>query len=136
MSEVTRRAHEATPAPARQPEDQEEKRSALYPPVDIYEDTNGVTLLVDMPGVSKEHMNVHVDNNNLIVEGDMEIDMPDQMESRHADVRATHYRRTFSLSGEQLDTGKVKASLKDGLLRIDIPKRAELQPRKIEVKIA
>lgn len=112
----------------------EQRQSTLYPPVDIYEDSNGITLLMDMPGVSKEHMNLHVDDNNLVVEGDMEIDMPEQMVSLHADIRATHYRRVFSLGGEQLDTGKVKASLKNGLLQIDIPKRAELQPRKIEVR--
>ena len=134
MSEVTEKPRtEATTATPRQPQE-DERRSTLYPAVDIYEDSNGITLLVDMPGVSKERMNLHVDNNELIVEGDMEIDIPDKMESLHADVRATHYRRAFSLSGEQLDTAKVKASLKDGLLQIDIPKRAELQPRKIEVK--
>ena len=79
--------------------------------MDIYEDGQGITLLVDMPGVSKERMNVHVDNNELIVEGDMELDMPDEMESQSADIRATHYRRAFSLSGEQLDTSRVSASL-------------------------
>lgn len=131
MSEVTKQSRkEAAPSQSREAQG----RSTLYPPVDIYEDDHGVTLLVDMPGVSKERMNLHVDDNSLVVEGDMEIHMPDQMASLHADIRATRYRRTFSLSGEQLDTAQVKASLKDGLLQIDIPKRAEIRPRKIEIK--
>ena len=50
-------------------------------------------------------------------------------------MRATHYQRTFSLSGE-LETDKIEATLKDGVLTLRIPKRAELRPRKIEVRAA
>jgi len=53
----------------------------------------------------------------------------------YADVRATRYRRSFTLSGE-LDTDRIEASLKDGVLTLSIPKRAEFTPRKIEVKTA
>jgi HSP20 family molecular chaperone IbpA len=57
-----------------------------------------------------------------------------RIEAVHADVRATRDRRSFSLSGEQLDTESINATLKDGVLRIDIPKRPELQPRPIQVR--
>jgi HSP20 family molecular chaperone IbpA len=55
------------------------------------------------------------------------------MEALHADVRATRFSRSFALSRE-LDSENVDASLKDGVLRLRIPKRAEVRPRKIEVR--
>jgi len=130
MSEVAERTNRSDLTARRE----QERESSLYPPADVFEDTNGVTLLVDMPGVSRDRLNLQVDHNNLVVEGDMEIEMPGKMESLYADVRATHYRRAFSLSGEQLDTDSVKATLNNGVLKVEIPKRAELKPRRIEVK--
>jgi HSP20 family molecular chaperone IbpA len=105
----------------------------LRPPVDIFEDGNGITLIADMPGVSKDRLDLQVDRDSLIVEGEAEIDMPEGMEALHADVRSTRYRRSFALSGE-LETDGIDAGLKDGVLRVHIPKRAEVRPRKIEVR--
>lgn len=110
-----------------------ESQVALRPPVDIYEDAEGITLLADMPGVSKERLTVQVDQDTLFVEGEAEIAMPDNMEALHADVRATRYRRGFTLSRE-LATDKVDAKLKDGVLTIRIPKHEAVRPRKIEVR--
>jgi HSP20 family molecular chaperone IbpA len=55
------------------------------------------------------------------------------MEAVYADVRATHYRRSFGLTGE-LDAERIEAGLKDGVLTLRIPKRSELKPRRIEIK--
>ena len=107
---------------------------ALRPRVDIYEDAEGIRLIADMPGVSRERLNIEVDKDMLLVEGDARIEMPEGMEAVHADVRATRYRRSFALSSE-LDVDKIDASLKDGVLNVSIPKRAEIQPRKIEVNV-
>lgn len=112
-----------------------EPELALRPAVDIFEDAEGITVLADMPGVTRDRLNVQVDKNNLLIEGDAQIDVPEGMEALYADVHATHYRRAFSLSSE-LEAEKVDASLKDGVLTLRIPKRAELQPRKIEVRTA
>jgi HSP20 family protein len=108
--------------------------TANRPFVDIFEDTGGITLLADMPGVSRDHLKIEVDKDVLLVEGDARIDMPEHMEPLYADVRSTRYRRSFALSGE-LATDEIKASLKDGVLSVHIPKRAELRPRKIEVSV-
>jgi HSP20 family protein len=105
----------------------------LRPPVDIFEDAEGITLQLDMPGVSKDRLNIQADRNALTVEGDARVDMAEGMEALWADVRATRYRRTFTLSGE-LEAAKTDASLKDGVLTVRIPKRAEVRPRKIEVR--
>jgi len=108
--------------------------SYLRPPVDIFEDSGGITVLADMPGVSKEKLQLKVDHDSLTVEGEVTIDIPDGMAALYADVQATRYHRSFTLSSE-LDADAIDASLKDGLLRIRIPKRPEAQPRKIEVQV-
>jgi len=105
----------------------------LTPSVDIFEDTEGITVQAEMPGVSKDHLNIQADRNNLMIEGEAVIDLPAAMEALYADLQATKYRRSFLLSGE-LETDRIEASLKDGLLTLRIPKRAEYKPRKIEVR--
>ncbi|MBV8440174.1 MAG: Hsp20/alpha crystallin family protein [Hyphomicrobiales bacterium] len=105
----------------------------LRPPVDVFEDADGVTLVLDMPGVSKERLSVQTDKNTLTVEGDVQIAMQEQMEALYAEVHSTRYRRSFTLSGE-LEAEKAAASLKDGVLTLQIPKRADLRPRRIEVR--
>jgi HSP20 family protein len=112
---------------------QREPAVVLRPPVDIYEDADGITLTADMPGVSRDRLTIEVDKDMLLVEGDARIDMSEGMEALYADVRSTRYRRSFTLSGE-LETGQIEASLKDGVLSVRIPKRAEVRPRRIEVR--
>lgn len=107
--------------------------SALRAPVDIFEDSDSLMLTADMPGVSKDRLNVRVDGNTLLVEGHVQFDLPEKAEALYADVRATAYRRSFVLSRE-LDTEKIQANLKDGVLTVQIPKRAALRPRRIEVQ--
>jgi HSP20 family protein len=124
---------DVTASETREARGQEEALPALRPPVNIFEDAHGITLEADMPGVSKDRLNLQVDKDTLLVEGDAQIDMPAGMEALYADVRITHYRRSFTLSGE-LEPDKIEASLKDGVLTVRIPKRAELRPRKIEVR--
>jgi HSP20 family protein len=137
MSDVMQRerSSDVTKRESTQPTERT-RELVLRPPADIFEENDGITLLMDMPGVSKERLDVQADRNNLVVEGEVEIKTPEGMEALYADVRSTHYRRSFSLSGEQLDSDAVEASLKDGVLRIHIPKRAEHRPRKIEIKSA
>ena len=106
----------------------------IRPLVDIFEDESGITVHADMPGVSKERLNVKVEGDTLIIDGIAEIPMPEKMEPLYADVRATHYQRSFTLSPE-MDVDKVEATLKDGVLTLRIPKREEHKPKKIEVKV-
>lgn len=112
-----------------------EEQPVLRPLVDIYEDPHGITVQADMPGVTKERLNIQADRNNLSIEGEAVIDMPAGMEAVYADVQATRYARSFVLSSE-LETDAIDAQLKDGVLTIRIPKRKEYRPRKIEVRAA
>ncbi len=122
-----------TTGEARSVSNAKEQERPISPAVDIFENEVGITVLADMPGVSKDRLNVSVDNGALSIEGSAVIAMPDGMEALHADVRSTRYERGFSLSSE-LDVDKVDANLKDGVLTLRIPKRAEHTPRKIEIR--
>jgi HSP20 family molecular chaperone IbpA len=108
---------------------------SIRPAVDIFEDESGITLHADMPGISRDRLSIKVEGDTLTIEGNAEIPMPESMEPLYADVRATHYLRSFTLSSE-MDTDKVEASLNHGVLTLRIPKREEHKPRKIEVKVA
>jgi len=105
----------------------------LRPPVDVFEDADGITLRLDMPGVTKERLSVQAEKDTLTIEGDAQIAIPEGMEALYAEIHSNHYRRSFTLSGE-LDSDKAQASLKDGVLTLRIPKRAELRPRRVEVR--
>jgi HSP20 family molecular chaperone IbpA len=112
-----------------------EELLTMAPAVDIFENAQGITVQAELPGVSREGLSIQADRNNLVIEGDAVIDLPAGMEATYADVQATRYRRSFALSGE-LDTERIEASLKDGVLTLTIPKRAEFRPRKVEVRTA
>jgi HSP20 family molecular chaperone IbpA len=88
-------------------------------------------LLADMPGVSAEGLEVIVERDTLTVKGrvDPPADLPDYREFELAD-----YRRTFTLT-EDLDTSNVSAALKDGVLKIEVPKSPRVQPKKIPVRV-
>jgi HSP20 family molecular chaperone IbpA len=109
------------------------QESVLRPPVDIHETEEGIVLRADMPGVAKERLDLRVDGNTLLIEGTIGIAPQDKMSGLYADVRATTYRRQFVLSNE-LESGRIEANLQNGVLTVNIPKRAELRPRRIEVR--
>lgn len=113
----------------------EKRDMAMVPPVDVIEDASAITMLADLPGVSKESLSVQLEPDSLTIEGEVSLPMPEGMESSHAEVRLPRYRRIFSLSKE-LDTENTSAEFKHGVLKLRIPKAAHVQPRKIEVRAA
>lgn len=109
------------------------EEATLLPPVDVIEDATGITLYADLPGVSKDRLNLHVDADALTIEGEMSIEMPQGMEATHAEVSLPGFRRVFTLSKE-LDTEKLSAELKQGVLKLRIQKAEHAKPRRIEVQ--
>ena len=107
----------------------------VVPAVDIFEDAGGITLLADMPGVSKDRLDVRLDGDSLAIEGRVELNAPAEMRALWAEVSVPHFRRTFTLSRE-LDPSRIEANLKDGVLTLRVPKQAHAQPRRIEVTSA
>jgi HSP20 family protein len=104
----------------------------VSPAVDIVEDVGGITLLADMPGVSKDRLDIRLDGDSLTLEGRVELDAPSEMRALWAEVSVPRFRRTFTLSRE-LDAARIEANLKDGVLSLRVPKQAHAQPRRIEV---
>jgi HSP20 family molecular chaperone IbpA len=108
--------------------------ATLLPPVDVVEDSTGITLYADLPGVPKDRLNVRVDGDQLAIEADAVLATPENLTPSHAEVSLSRYRRTFTLSKE-LDADKVSAELSHGVLRLRIPKAEHAQPRKISVQV-
>ncbi|HYD79015.1 MAG TPA: Hsp20/alpha crystallin family protein [Paucimonas sp.] len=108
--------------------------ATMLPPVDVIEDAGGITLLADLPGVSKDKLNLQLESDSLTIEGELAIETPQGMESSYAEVRIPRYRRVFALS-KDLDGEKASAEFKNGVLKLRIPKAEHAQPRRIEVRV-
>lgn len=111
-----------------------EQQPFVVPPVDVFEDDSGITLLADLPGVSRNRLGVRVDGENLLIEATAATVGPQDMQLIYGEAQVPSYRRQFTLSRE-LDASRIEANLKDGVLRLTIPKLEEAKPRRIEVQV-
>ena len=82
------------------PDTEDRERSALRPPADVIEDASGITLFVDMPGVAKDKLSLKLEGDQLIIEGEMSLNIPERMSATHAELQMARYRRTIALSKE------------------------------------
>ncbi|MFM9428203.1 HSP20 family protein [Variovorax sp. GrIS 2.14] len=106
---------------------------ALTPAVDVVEDGTGITLYADLPGVSKEKLHLQAEADTLTIEAELDLAMPEGLQSTHTEVALGRFRRTFKLSKE-LEASKVTAKLVQGVLMLRIPKAEHAQPRRIHVE--
>jgi HSP20 family protein len=109
--------------------------ASLTPPVDVIEDVNGITLYADLPGVSREKLNLNIEADTLTIEAQADLAVPEDLASHHTEVGLARFKRVFTLSKE-LDTEKVTAELAQGVLKLRIPKAEHAQARRIEVQVA
>lgn len=133
MSDTTELANRERQAVARRDGDQAARTPALVPSVDVYENSLGITLYADLPGVSKDELDVKVHDGNLSIEAQAMVPTPAVLRVGHVEVREPRFARTFTLSPE-LDASKIEAELHDGVLKLLIPRREEARPRRIEIK--
>lgn len=108
---------------------------ALLPLVDVIEDAAGLTLYADMPGVTRDSLTLELQADSLTIEGEVDLNLPQGMESSLAEIRLPRYRRVFTLSKE-LDTERASAEFKQGVLTLRIPKAEHAQPRRIDIQVA
>jgi HSP20 family protein len=106
--------------------------AALTPTVDVVEDTSGITLYADLPGVSKDKLQLQTESDTLTIKAELDISVPESLQSTHTEVALGRFRRTFRLSKE-LDPSKVSAQLVRGVLTLRVPKAEHAQPRRIQV---
>lgn len=116
-------------------EDTAPPEAVLIPAVDVFEDAAGITLYADLPGVPKERLIIDVEGDSLTIAGELALSVPEAMEVSHAEVDLPRYRRVFTLSKE-LDSSKIAAEYRQGVLQLRIPKLEHAQARKIEVSVA
>ncbi len=107
----------------------------LVPAVDVTEDATGVTLVADVPGASRDALQVDVDGDTLTLDAPFTLSDAADACPAYAEVHARRYRRSFTLSRD-LDTTRIEATLKDGVLNLRVPKLVKAQARRIEVVAA
>jgi len=107
-------------------------RGANLPAIDIFEDPTGITLVADLPGVTKDRLNIKVESEVLIIEGEASVQVPAGVRLVHGEMREPRFRRTFRL-GPEFDRDAISANLKQGVLTLRVPRIREAQPRRIPV---
>ena len=103
------------------------------PAVDIFESEREITLLADMPGVTSDGVTIDVQNDELKVTGEVEPQRSENETYLLREYETGRFHRHFSLS-DRIDQSKISASMRDGVLRLVLPKVEKAKPRRIEVK--
>jgi HSP20 family protein len=93
----------------------------LTPAVDVYENEHELLVVADLPGVTRERLDIHIDPPEL------------RIETKAESAEGTVWRRSFTLD-ERIDAAKVSAELKHGVLTVRLPKADEVKPRKIAIR--
>jgi len=105
---------------------------AFLPPTDIFESDDVLTIVMEMPGVGREDVDVNVENGILRVEGRLDFSKYEGMQPVYTEYNIGHYRRSFSLSSK-IDQDRISAQMQDGVLTLLLPKAEEAKPRRISV---
>lgn len=102
------------------------------PYADIYETEDSLTLVMEMPGVEKDDIEVKIDDDVLQIEGRIDFSNYAEMKPVYTEYNVGHYARRFSLSSK-IDQARISATVNDGILTLTLPKAAEAKPRKIAI---
>ena len=111
---------------------QSDQRPAMTPACDIYENKDEVLLLADLPGVTSDGLKINIENGELALEARRELPVG-KGTAIGLEFRSCDFRRRFAVP-TGIDNAKVAAELKDGVLRLHLPKSESLKPRQISVK--
>lgn len=129
----TRELQAAEKKEAAVPAEQTKPGLLFTPAVDIFESEKGLTIIADMPGVKPENLEIDLRKDTLSIIGDVEpLEKAGETEIVR-EFRTGRYLRRFTLS-EVIDQSKIEASMKDGVLRLELPKVEKAVPRKIAVQ--
>ena len=104
----------------------------FLPTVDIFETEPALTLVLEMPGVDKSHVDVSIENGVLTVQGRLDFSKYEGLQPVYTEYNVGDYRRSFSLSSK-IDQNKISAEMKEGVLTLVLPKAEEAKPRKISI---
>jgi HSP20 family protein len=107
----------------------------FLPAVDIFETPAALVLTADMPGVSADKVTMDLKDNHLIISGEVAPPLGAGETMLEQEYYSGDFQREFQL-GSLIDQAKIEATMKDGVLRLVLPKVEKAKPRKIEVKTA
>jgi HSP20 family protein len=114
-------------------EDSELIQSTWSPAVDIYETENELVLTAELPGVEEKDVEIKIEDNTLSLKGERKFERETKEENYHRIERAYgSFFRSFSLPN-YIDQEKISADYENGLLRVHMPKKAEMKPRKVKI---
>jgi HSP20 family protein len=109
--------------------------ASFVPAVDIYEDAQRVMLKLEVPGIEEKDLDVRVENNTLTVKGERKFEKEEKEENFHRiERRYGSFYRAFTLPST-VDTENVKASYDAGVLKLELKKKAEAQPKQIKINV-
>jgi HSP20 family protein len=111
--------------------DRQATEQFIAPAATVLENTDGYTLEVEMPGVSKENLEMWVENNELTILGRRSMPSVDGT-LIHRESRSENFRRSFELD-PSIDAGKISAKIEQGVVTLTLPKAEQVKPRKIAV---
>jgi HSP20 family protein len=115
---------------------QETMTATWLPLVDVFEDKDRITLKAELPEVAANEVDIQIEGNTLTLRGERKLEKEAQRDGYHR-IERTYgaFSRSFTLP-EQVDVEHITAESKDGVLRIQLPKKAETKPRQIKVGVA
>lgn len=104
----------------------------ITPVTDIYETENEYALKVEMPGVSKDNLEIVVENDELEIKGTLDSELKENDKQKYSEYSLHNYYRKFRI-GEDVNKDAINAKLEDGVLTLTLNKSEEVKPRKIEI---
>jgi len=111
---------------------QREREQFIAPDVNIYETKDGYLLEAEMPGVSKEGLEITLEGNELTLTGRRSDQPPQEADILFAESRPLNYRRVFELD-PTVETAKINAKMEQGVLTLTLPKAEIVKPKKITI---
>jgi HSP20 family protein len=105
---------------------------AFLPVTDIFETDQALTVVLEMPGVGKENVDISVENDILTIEGRINYSKYEGLEPVYTEYNIGHYVRSFQLSSK-IEQSEISAGLKDGVMTLVLPKAEKAKPRKIKL---
>ena len=106
---------------------------AFLPNADIFETEDALTVVLEMPGVDRDNIDVSVENGLLTVEGKINVNKYEGLRPLYSEYNIGPYRRSFRISN-RVDQDKIRAEMRDGVITLVLPKAEAAKPRRIEVK--
>jgi HSP20 family protein len=105
---------------------------AFLPVTDIFETDQALTVVLEMPGVSKDNVDISVENDILTIEGRIDYSKYEGLQPVYTEYNVGHYVRSFQISSKIEQSG-ISAELKDGVMTLVLPKAETAKPRKIKL---